>query len=80
MLCVLQISLELSLKAKGDMILREASYPVEPDPSIAARFRELEFLEKSIGKAGRRALDPLLTLSARDLWEMHRLNDDTWLS
>jgi hypothetical protein len=75
MLCVLQISLELSLRAKGNMILREAGFPVEPDPSVAARFRELRFLENSIGIAGRRALDPLLTLSTRDLWEMHRLNE-----
>jgi len=75
MLCLLQVSLQLSVRAKGEMILREAGFPVVADPAIDAQFRELKFLEKSIGIAGRRALDPLLPLSSRDLWEMHRLSE-----
>ena len=75
MLCLLQLSLELSLRAKGDMIRREAGFPVEPDPSLDAHFRELRFLEKSIGIAGRHALDPLLPLGYRDLWELQLLNE-----
>ena len=35
MLCLLTISLELSAGAKGDMIRREAGFPVERDPATA---------------------------------------------
>ncbi len=75
MLCLLQVSLELSVRAKGDLMRREAGFPVEHDASVAAQLCELDFLTKSIGIAGRRALSPLLPFSQRDLWEMHRLSD-----
>lgn len=75
MLCLLQLTLRLSVRAKGDMILREAGFEPEADPSLDAEFREMKFLEKSIGLAGRRALDPLLPAGSRDLWEMRRLSD-----
>jgi RsiW-degrading membrane proteinase PrsW (M82 family) len=75
MLCLLAVSLELSVIAKGDMIRREAGFPVEPDPAVAALFRELQFLRKNVGIAGRRALRPLLPMTSRDLWEMQRLRE-----
>jgi RsiW-degrading membrane proteinase PrsW (M82 family) len=74
MLCLLQLSLELSARAKGDLLLREAGFPAPPDPSLAGRFKELRYLERSIGPAGRMAMAPLLSRSARELWEMHLLS------
>lgn len=74
MLCLLQISLELSAIAKGDLMRREAGFPVAPDPSLPAKFKELAFLEKSIGMAGKMALAPLLSRSSRDLWEVYMLS------
>ena len=73
MLCLLQLSLELSAQAKGDLLMREAGFPVAPDPSLAGRFKELRYLEQSIGPAGRLAMAPLLSQSSRELWEMHLL-------
>jgi hypothetical protein len=74
MLCLLQLSLELSARAKGDLLKREAGFAVAPDPSLAAKFKELAYLEKNIGRAGMRAVTPLLSWSSRDLWEMHQLH------
>jgi RsiW-degrading membrane proteinase PrsW (M82 family) len=74
MLCLLQLSLELSARAKGELLMREAGFPVAPDPSLAGRFKELRYLEQSIGPAGRMAMAPLLPCSSRELWEMHLLN------
>ncbi len=73
MLCLLQLSLELSARAKGELLMREAGFPVAPDPSLAGRFKELRYLEQSIGPAGRMAMAPLLPRSSRELWEMHLL-------
>ena len=73
MLCLLQLSLELSAQAKGDLLMREAGFPVAHDPSLAGRFKELGYLEQSIGPAGRMAMAPLLSQTSRELWEMHLL-------
>lgn len=74
MLCLLQISLELSAIAKGDLMRREAGFPVAPDPTLPDKFKELAFLEKSIGRAGKLAVAPLLTRTSRDLWEVYMLS------
>lgn len=75
MVCMLQISSELSASAKGDRIRMWAGLPVEPDPQLESRLIELDFLGRSIGPTGRRALAPLLPLSSRDQWELRSLQD-----
>jgi len=67
-------SLELSAIAKDDLIRREAGFPSPPDPSLPDKFKELAFLEKSIGRAGKLVLTPLLPRSSRDLWDVHMLD------
>jgi hypothetical protein len=73
MLCMLQLTLELSVRAKGELMLREAGLEVPPDPEIEAQFRELAYLERSIGRTGMLAVGPLLSQTPRDLWEMRSL-------
>jgi hypothetical protein len=73
MLCMLQLTIELSVRAKGDMLMREAGIEIPPDPEIEAQFQELAYLEKSIGRTGMLAVGPLLSQTPRDLWEMRRL-------
>ncbi len=73
MLCMLQLTIELSVRAKGDLLLREAGIEIPPDPEIEAQFKELAYLEKSIGRTGLLAVGPLLSQTPRDLWEMRRL-------
>jgi hypothetical protein len=73
MLTLLHLTLEMSARAKGNLMLREAGIEVPPDPDLEAHFRELKYLEKSIGPTGMLAIRPLLAQSPRDLWEMHHL-------
>jgi RsiW-degrading membrane proteinase PrsW (M82 family) len=73
MLCMLQLTIELSVRAKGDLLLREAGLTPPPDEEIEAQFTELAYLEKSIGRTGLLAIRPLLSQSRRELWEMRRL-------
>ena len=73
MLCLLRLRLELSIRAKGIMIMRKAGFQPEPDPTFNERFAELKFLERSIGLTGVRALSPIIHISDRDLWQYHML-------
>jgi RsiW-degrading membrane proteinase PrsW (M82 family) len=73
MLTFLHLTLELSARAKGALILREAGMEVAPDPNLESQFRELAYLEKSIGPTGMLAIRPLLSQTPRDLWEMQQL-------
>jgi RsiW-degrading membrane proteinase PrsW (M82 family) len=73
MLSLLQLTTELSMRAKSDLMLREAGLEVAPDPELDSLFAELRYLEKSIGPTGMLAVRPLLSQTPRDLWEMHSL-------
>ena len=73
MLTLLHLTLEMSARAKGALMLREAGFELPPDLTLEAHFRELRYLEKSIGPTGMLAVRPLLSQSPRDLWEMHHL-------
>lgn len=77
LLCYLRIRLELSLRAKGILMLREAGFEAEalPDEGIRESLRELEFLETSIGTTGRLALSPFLRDDATSFWERSLLKD-----
>lgn len=76
-LCWLRLRLELSIKAKGFLLLREAGFTPAPDPEISSAFEELRYLEKSIGKTGMLALKPFVSVSARDLWQLQMLQQKT---
>jgi len=73
MLTFLHLTLELSARAKGDLMRREAGLDVPADPDLESHFKELRYLEKSIGPTGMLAIRPLLSQTPRDLWEMQHL-------
>jgi RsiW-degrading membrane proteinase PrsW (M82 family) len=73
MLCYLRVHLELSVKAKGLLLMREAGFEVPPDAEVQRDFEELRYLEKSIGKTGRIALHPFLHMRTKDLWQIAML-------
>jgi RsiW-degrading membrane proteinase PrsW (M82 family) len=77
LLCYLQLSLELSAWAKGNLLRREMGFPRADDPELSGRLKELAFLEKQIGRAGKLALAPLLGTSRRDVWEIHHLEGES---
>lgn len=73
MLCMLKIHLELSVKAKGILMMREAGFKVAADPAVEAQLGELKYLEKSIGKTGLLAISPMLNMSDKELWQLYML-------
>jgi protease PrsW len=77
MLSYLHLSLELSARAKGDLLRREMGFDVTPDPELPGQLKELKFLESQIGRAGKMALGPLLGQSRRDIWELQQLAEKT---
>ncbi|HXX62457.1 MAG TPA: PrsW family glutamic-type intramembrane protease [Bacteroidota bacterium] len=74
MLCYLQVHLELSIRAKGLLLLREAGFEVPSDEETNAQFVELRYLEKSLGKTGLLALHPFLHARSKDLWQITMLH------
>jgi hypothetical protein len=74
MMCLLRLRAELGIKAKGILLMREAGFESEPDPSLQAKLEEVSYLEKSIGKTGMRALKPFVHTSTQDLWQLNLLD------
>jgi len=75
LLCYLRIHVELSLRAKGILMMREGGFDVEPDEETRASFAELRYLEGSIGMVGKLAMSPFLHISGRELWQLYMLQD-----
>lgn len=75
MLCLLRIRAELGIRAKGVLMAREAGFEAAPDPTLPAKFEELRYLERSIGRTGMLALQPFLHTSTRDLWQLNLLDE-----
>jgi protease PrsW len=73
MLCLLRLRTELSIKAKGILMMKEAGFDVLPDPEVVEKFAECRYLEKSIGKTGKLALLPFLHSTSRDAWQIEML-------
>jgi len=73
MFCLLQVDLELSIRAKGFLMAREAGLELPPDPAVDAQLAERAYLEKAIGRTGLLALRPLQMTSDRDLWHQYVL-------
>lgn len=73
LLCYLRLHTELGLRAKGILMMREAGFDAPVGENTRAKFAELRYLEKSIGKTGLLALAPMLNLSHKELWQLHML-------
>jgi len=73
MLCYLRLRSELSLRAKGVLMLHENGFAVKKDPDLDAKLAEMRYLKLSIGKTGELALAPILHHSTHDLWQLQML-------
>ncbi len=73
LLCYLRLYTELSLRAKGILMMRENGFEATVDDETRERFTEMEFLERSIGRTGLLAVEPLLHMSHKDLWQLYML-------
>ena len=73
-LCYLRLYTELALRAKGLLMMRENGFSPPPaDAETKARLEELTFLEGSLGATGLRALQPLLRMERKELWQINLL-------
>ncbi len=70
MLCMLRLHLELSIRAKGILLMREAGFKPAVEPDIDDKLEELKYLEKSIGKTGLLAAAPIFNMSDREIWQL----------
>ena len=73
MLCLIKIHLELSVRAKGVLLLRKAGLPVLIEEEVKDKLEELKYLENSIGTTGKLAVSPIFKTSTRDLWQLFML-------
>jgi len=73
LICYLRLHVELAMRAKGVVMMRENGFPVEVDPLTRASFDELKYLEESIGPTGKLALKPFLQMSRKDLAQLYML-------
>ncbi len=73
LLCYVRLHTELSLRAKGILMMRESGFDPPVDQATRDTFAELAYLEKSIGRTGVLAIQPMLAMSHRDLWQLYML-------
>jgi len=73
MLCILRLHLELSIAAKGLLLMREAGFDVPPDPEWKEKFAETAYLERNIGRTGMLAVLPFLHTGRGQLREIMRV-------
>ena len=74
MLCYLRLHVELALRAKGVLMLKESGLEAPPlDDELRAQILELRYLERSLGKSGELALRPLVMATGKDLWQLQWL-------
>jgi hypothetical protein len=73
MLCLLRVQAELSMRAKGLLMAREAGFEVPIGEDVERNLAEMRYLERAIGPTGLLALKPIQTRSRRELWEVYVL-------
>ncbi len=75
MLCLLHVQLELSIRAKGIMMAREAGLDMPIDTAVRDNLTEWRYLRSQVGRTGLLAMQPLLRGSTRDVWQIAMLQD-----
>ena len=67
----LRLFTELSLRAKGMLLMRENGFEAAIDEETRGQLVELEYLEKSVGVTGVMALQPLLPMRRKALRQLY---------
>jgi protease PrsW len=75
LLCYIRLHIELALRAKGMLMMRENGFETEIDDETRAKFAEMRYLRRSIGKTGMLAAEPMLRGSHKDIWQLNLLDD-----
>lgn len=71
--CYVSLYLELSIKAKRNMMLRENGFKALPEAGLEEKLKELKQLRKQVGKTGEMALQPLVRMNHREIWKLNLL-------
>lgn len=79
MYCFMALYLELSVKAKSLLLLRENDLTLPMDPEIAEKLSELDQLRRQIGKSGMLSLKPVLRMNRSDIWALSVLKPNQFL-
>jgi len=74
LLCYLRLHTELSIRAKGLLMMREQGFMDKAGEETKAKLEELKFLESSIGATGLLAIKPFMQMSQKDLWQFYMLS------
>mgnify|MGYP001824686044 FL=1 len=74
LLCYLRLHTELSIRAKGLLMMRESGFVNKAGEQTRAKLEEMKYLEKSIGATGKLAIKPFLRMSQKDLWQFYMLS------
>jgi RsiW-degrading membrane proteinase PrsW (M82 family) len=75
LLCYLRLHTELSIRAKGLLMMRESGFMDKAGEETKAKLEELKFLESSIGTTGLLAIKPFMQMSQEDLWQFYMLSN-----
>ena len=73
LVCYLRLHVELALRAKGVLMMREGGFEVEIDEPTRAKFDEMRYLERVVGPTALLAIKPFLHMSRKDLWQLYML-------
>ena len=74
LLCYLRLHTELSIRAKGLLMMRESGFMNKAGEETRAKLEEMQYLEDSIGATGKLAIKPFLRMSRKDLWQFYMLS------
>ena len=73
MYCYISLYLELSIKAKRNIMLKENDFSIIIEDDIQEKLDELYILRKQIGIIGELTLAPLIRMNYRNLWKLNQL-------
>jgi len=75
LLCYLRLHTELSIRAKGLLMMRESGFMDKTGEETKSKLEELKFLKSSIGTTGFLAIKPFMRMSQEDLWQFYMLSN-----
>jgi len=73
LLCYLRLYVELALRAKGILMMRENGIEPAISEETREKLQEMRYLESNVGPTALRTLQPLMHMSRRDLWQLYML-------
>lgn len=80
MLCLVRLRAELSIIAKGSLLMRQHGFAEAPGrdrtQDLRAKLAEVRWLERSVGKAGLLALHPIGYCPDRERWQRNFLRKE----